>query len=926
MTDYRKTLNLPDTSFPMRGDLAKREPQFLATWEKQKRYQKLRQVCNGRPKFILHDGPPYANGDIHIGHAVNKILKDIVMKSRILSGFDTPYIPGWDCHGLPIEHAIEKIHGKNLPPAQFRALCREFAESQIARQKSDFSRLGVSADWDYPYKTMDFQTEADTIRALGKIYESGYLVTGQKPVHWCVECGSALAEAEVEYANHTSSALDVGFKVEEPLSLSSIFQNVKLLNDKPILTVIWTTTPWTLPANEAVAIHADYEYALVETPTAYLILANDLVSSLMERYGVDTHTIIAKTQGRTLEHVILQHPFYPKKVPIILGEHVTLDTGTGLVHTAPAHGHDDYLVGLRYHLPVESPVNGQGKFISTAPLLAGVSLQEATPVIIAQLTEKKLLIAQQKLVHSYPHCWRHKTPIIFRATQQWFIAMDVPGRGGKTLRDIAKAAVAQTQFFPDWGRARLEAMINQRPDWCISRQRTWGTPLAFLVHKETGELHPRSTEIIEKVAALVEKTGIEAWFNLSVAELIGEEEATNYEKLPDTVDVWFDSGATHYSVLSQRSELQYPADIYLEGSDQHRGWFQSSLLTSCAISGYAPYRQLLTHGFVVDGQGMKMSKSKGNVIAPQEVIDSLGADVLRLWAASTDYVGEISISDEILKRTTDSYRRIRNTLRFLLANIADFDIVSQAVAVEELMTMDRYLLTLTADFQATVASYYDRYEFHTAVQEIHHFCSEVLGAFYLDILKDRLYTTQSHSHARRSAQTAVWYITQVLLRVLAPVLTFTAEEAWSSLTQDPEESIFFHTWLELPSVKDKVALQHQWQTIREIRKTVQKEIEPLRAKGKLGSSLQAYVTLTLPQAEYELLAPLGDDLKFIFITSSAALKLGKRLEVEIAVSQYTKCERCWHYRKEVGTLQSYPLLCQRCVDNLYEKGEVRTHA
>lgn len=924
MTDYRKTLNLPETLFPMRGDLAKREPQFLATWLAQKRYQKLRQLCSGRPKFILHDGPPYANGDIHIGHAVNKILKDIVIKSRVLSGFDAPYVPGWDCHGLPIEHAVEKTHGKNLPPDQFRALCREFAETQITRQKADFIRLGVNGDWEQPYKTMHFQTEADTIRTLGKIYQNGYLIAGQKPVHWCMECGSALAEAEVEYENHTSQAIDVGFKIADTHNLHKVFQGIDLTN-KAVFAVIWTTTPWTLPANEAVSIHAEYEYALVETPFGLLILALELTPQLMERYGFGDYKILAKTQGQALEHILLQHPFYTKKVPIILGEHVTLEAGTGLVHTAPAHGHDDYLIGLRYKLPVESPVNGQGKFISTAQLVAGLSIKEANPVIIAQLEQNHALIAQQKLVHSYPHCWRHKTPIIFRATKQWFIAMDHAGKHGKTLRDIGVGAVEQTEFFPDWGRARLEAMIKQRPDWCISRQRVWGTPMTFLIHKETGELHPDSLDILEKVAKLVEKSGIEAWFCAEVSDLIGEE-AKDYEKLPDTLDVWFDSGTTHETVLNQRPELQSPADLYLEGSDQHRGWFQSSLLTSCITQNRAPYKQLLTHGFVVDGQGMKMSKSKGNVIAPQKIIDTLGADILRLWVASTDYVGELSISDEILKRTTDSYRRIRNTLRFLLANIADFDMSSQAVNVDHLLTIDRYVLALTHDFQQKMVDYYTRYEFHSAVQEIHHFCSEDLGAFYLDILKDRLYTTQADASARRSAQTVLWYITQVLLKVLAPILTFTAEEAWGIITNDIEESLFYHTWEDLPTIFDDKALQDKWSIIREIRKSVQKEIEPLRAEGKLGSSLEAEITLTVPQTHYEMLAELSDDIKFIFITSSVTLKIGDTLHIEVRVSQYTKCERCWHYRAEVGQINSRPTLCQRCIDNLYENGEERTHA
>ena len=925
MTDYRKTLNLPDTPFPMRGDLAKREPGFLKAWLDKKRYEKIRQICAGRPKFILHDGPPYANGDIHIGHAANKILKDIIVKSRTLAGFDAPYVPGWDCHGLPIELAVEKIHGKDIPAARFRELCRAFAEEHITRQMADFIRLGVSGDWENPYKTMDFHTEADTIRTLGKIYENGYLFAGQKPVHWCVDCGSALAEAEVEYEDHMSLAIDVAFPVVNIAMLSTVFPNINLSN-KTVSAVIWTTTPWTLPANQAVSVHAHFQYALVSTPQGLLILAHDLVETLMQQYEIDTYEIVGQTPGQALEHILLQHPFYSRQVPIILGEHVTLEAGTGLVHTAPAHGHDDYLVGLHYQLPIESPVNGQGKFISTTELVAGLSIKDATPVIIAALEQNKVLLNSKKITHSYPFCWRHKTPIIFRATKQWFIGMEQQGPTGKILRDVAAHAVADTEFFPSWGRARLEAMIHTRPDWCVSRQRNWGTPMTFLIHKETGALHPRSLEILEEVANRVEKAGIEAWFSASVADLIGEQEAADYEKLPDTLDVWFDSGSTHYTVLRQRPELAYPADLYLEGSDQHRGWFQSSLLTGCATVGHAPYKQLLTHGFVVDGKGMKMSKSKGNVVAPQKVINTLGADILRLWTASTDYVGELSISDEILKRITDSYRRIRNTLRFLLANIADFNALTHGVEVTDLSTIDQYMLSLTHTFQEKITALYDRYEFHSAVQDIHHFCSEELGAFYLDILKDRLYTTAANAAARRSAQTVLWHISHVLIRLLAPILTFTAEEAWIALTGNDEESVFFHTWASLPRVSNSEQLQHDWKIIRDIRAYVQKEIEPLRAEGALGSSLQANVALTVPETQYNILTRLGEDLKFIFITSAVTLDQGEAVSAVINVSDATKCERCWHYRAEVGHIADHPHLCQRCIDNLYGSGEVRLHA
>ncbi|MDP2761598.1 MAG: isoleucine--tRNA ligase, partial [Sideroxyarcus sp.] len=807
-------LNLPDTTFPMRGDLAKREPLMLAQWQAQQRYQRIRATAKGRPQFILHDGPPYANGDIHIGHAVNKVLKDIIIKSKTLSGFDAPYVPGWDCHGLPIELQVEKKHGKAIPAAQFRELCRAYAKEQIERQKKDFIRLGVLGDWDKPYLTMDFQTEADIIRALGKIREQGYLYQGRKPVNWCLDCQSALAEAEVEYEDKVSSAIDVGFEVKDVEALGRAL-GVSLPGDARVYAVIWTTTPWTLPANQAVSVHPDFEYRLAKTDKGYLLLVGDLLEACVQRYQL-TAEVVGSGKGRALENLPLQHPFYDRIVPLICGEHVTLEAGTGLVHTAPAHGVDDYVVGQKYNLPTDNPVGDDGKFISTTPPvgdtpLAGVFVWKANDIVLQAMAASGHLLHQEKVTHSYPHCWRHKTPIIFRATPQWFIGMeqksppppplpsgesgaerliaahrhtsDSPlsqrGAGGDlNLRDLANQAVAETRFFPSWGRARLEAMIRNRPDWCVSRQRNWGVPMPFFVHKETLQLHPRTPELLEQVARLVEQSGIEAWFSLNSAELLGDD-AAHYRKLSDTLDVWFDSGVTHASVLAKRAGLRAPADLYLEGSDQHRGWFQSSLLTGCAINGRAPFDALLTHGFVVDGSGHKMSKSKGNVIAPQKIFDSMGADILRLWTASTDYSGELTISDEILKRVVESYRRIRNTLRFLLANVSDFDIARDALPVAEWLEIDRYALALTQKLQDDLRADFDRYEFHFAVQKLLGFCSEDLGGFYLDILKDRLYTAGENSQARRSAQNALYHITQSLARLIAPILSFTGEEVWA---------------------------------------------------------------------------------------------------------------------------------------------------
>jgi len=920
-SDYKNTLNLPDTPFPMRGDLAKREPGWVKQWQEKNRYRQIRDKAAGRPKFILHDGPPYANGDIHIGHAVNKILKDIIVKSKTFSGFDAPYVPGWDCHGLPIELMVEKTHGKHLPPAKFRELCREYAASQIERQKADFIRLGVLGDWDHPYRTMDFKFEADIIRMLAEIQRAGYLYQGAKPVHWCVDCGSALAEAEVEYEDKTSPAIDVAFKVIDRAELAKRLH--ASLPDKPVYAVIWTTTPWTLPANQAVAMHPEFAYELHDTDKGVLILARELATSALERYKL-TSEVLTDFPGKVLEGLQLQHPFYDRQVPVILADFVTLDAGVGQVHIAPGHGHDDYLAGLKYGLKVDNPVGDDGKFYADTPLLGGQNIWDGNKTVLEILTNNGALLAQAKLQHSYPHCWRHKTPIIFRATRQWFIGMEVKGKGG-TLREIATQAVEATEFFPAWGRARLEAMMKNRPDWCVSRQRNWGVPIPLFTHKQTGELHPRTPELIEEVAKRVEQAGIEAWFSLDAAELIGTD-AAHYDKSSHTLDVWFDSGSTHACVLKQRPELAHPADLYLEGSDQHRGWFQSSLLTGCASDGRAPYQALLTHGFVVDGQGRKMSKSKGNVVAPQKVMDQYGADILRLWVATTDYSGELSISDEILKRVVESYRRLRNTLRFLLANTDDFDPQAHALPVEEWLEIDRYALAMTRKLQDELTAHYATYEFHLVAQKLQSFCSEDLGGFYLDILKDRLYTTARDSKARRAAQNALYHITQALTRLMAPILSFTGEEVHAVLGRNSEDSVFFQTWHALPEQVDETALLARWQQIRDYRAQVLKELEIARSAGQIGSSLQAEVILHVQPDIHALLASLGDDLRFVLITSKVELVPSEENRILVIASGHAKCERCWHYREDVGSDAAHPLLCGRCASNLFGSGEARRYA
>jgi isoleucyl-tRNA synthetase len=933
--DYRGTLNLPDTPFPMRGDLAKREPQWVKEWHERKIYQKIRAASRGRPKFVLHDGPPYANGDIHIGTAMNKILKDIIVKSRNMAGFDAVYVPGWDCHGMPIEVQIEKTYGKNIPVEETQRRARAYAAEQIERQKKDFQRLGVLGDWDHPYLTMDFANEAAEIRTLGKLLAKGYVYRGLKPVNWCFDCGSALAEAEVEYMDRKDFAIDVGFPFAEPEKVAKAFGLLELPTTRGWI-VIWTTTPWTLPGNQALNVHPEFTYELIDTSAGLLILAADLREACLARYGLEGRAI-ASCKGAALERIAFRHPFYDRLSPVYLGEYVTLEQGTGIVHSAPAYGVEDFISCRRYGMKDEeilTPVLGDGTYAASLPLFGGMSIWKANPKIVEKLREAGALFNAEETVHSYMHCWRHKTPVIYRATTQWFAGMDeVPGYRGmkpaETLRTTALRAVEATRFYPAWGQARLHGMIANRPDWTLSRQRQWGVPMPFFIDRGTGELHPRTPELLEAVAKEVEAGGIEAWQRIRPEDLLGPE-AVRYEKVKDTLDVWFDSGSTHETVLRgpHAAELKFPADLYLEGSDQHRGWFHSSLLVSCMLNGRAPYDALLTHGFVVDGQGRKMSKSLGNVVAPQKVSETLGAEILRLWVASTDYSGELSISDEILKRVVESYRRIRNTLRFLLANLSDFDPKRDALPPAQWLEIDRYAVALAADVQAGILADYERYEFHPAVARLQTFCSEDLGAFYLDILKDRLYTTRADSRPRRSAQNALYHVTQGLLRLMAPILSFTAEEAWRILGP-ADETIFVHTWYSFPRLPDAEALLSKWGRIRAFRAEVQKLLEALREAGRIGSSLQAEVDVSVNGEESDLLRSLDDDLRFVLITSRATVKPAAAAGGERIVagpSAHPKCERCWHYRADVGVDAKHPTLCGRCVSNLFGPGEPREHA
>ena len=937
MSDYKATLNLPATAFPMKAGLPQQEPKRLAEWKEKNLYKKIRQQAAGRPKFILHDGPPYANGDIHIGHAVNKVLKDMIVKSRGLSGFDAPYVPGWDCHGLPIEHKVEQKIGKaghKVDAKTFRDECRKYAANQVAGQKEDFVRLGVFGDWDNPYLTMDFSFEANIIRALGKIVDNGHLVKGFKPVHWCLDCASALAEAEVEYQDKASHAIDVGFTVVH----GSDFAVRTGITVEQAEVVIWTTTPWTIPANMAVALNSELDYVVVsgerEGVARQLVVAEALADSVVARAGLESVSRSASFVGEKLEGLLLNHPLYEREVPVILGEHVTIEAGTGCVHTAPGHGQDDFIVAKQYGIDVFNPVQDNGLFIADLGVVGGMHVSKANEPVIEVLKEAGRLIAHEKIQHSYPHCWRHKTPLIFRATAQWFISMDAAG-----LHKRAVETIDQVQWLPEWGKARIEGMLKDRPDWCISRQRTWGVPIALFVDRETSAPHPETPRLIEEVAKRVEKGGIDAWFELDASELLGDE-AEKYSKVMDTLDVWFDSGVTHFAVLDQNPALSTPADLYLEGSDQHRGWFQSSLLTSLGVRDAAPYRTVLTHGFTVDEQGRKMSKSLGNVIAPQEVTNDLGADVLRLWVAATDYRGEMTVSKSILTQMADSYRRIRNTARFLLANLNGFEPTENAVANEDMLALDRWVVDRAAQLQQEIIGLYENYQFHQIYQRIHNFCAIDLGAFYLDIIKDRQYTCQADSLARRSCQTALWHISEALVRWMAPILSFTAEEIWQHLPGERSESVFLAQWYdglaELPATAELG--RDFWLQVMQVKQAVNKSIEDARNQKIVRANLAADTVLYVDESLTNLLSRFGDELRFVTITSTATLKplaaapadlagtALSGLKVAITASAHGKCSRCWHHREDVGQHQAHPELCGRCIDNIDAAGEVRRYA
>lgn len=929
MSDYKHTLNLPKTSFSMKANLANQEPKRLANWTQNKIYEKIRTHFAGRDKFILHDGPPYANGDIHVGHAVNKILKDIVIKSKTLSGYDAPYVPGWDCHGLPIEHQVEKKIGKagvKVDANTFRKACREYAFKQVEKQKADFVRLGILGQWDKPYLTMNFDYEANMVRTLAKIIDNGHLSKGFKPVHWCTDCGSALAEAEVEYKNKISPAIDVMFAMDTDFNAKNIFGQD---NGLPTFAVIWTTTPWTLPANQAIAIHDDVEYALVALSDKNIILANDLVESVIKRCDINEYKVLGTCKGHALRDSKAHHPFYARIVPILHGDHVTTESGTGLVHTAPAHGVEDFQVGKMHSLPMDNPVSNNGCYTDSTPLFAGQFVFKANDSIVELLNENGRLLNLAKLDHSYPHCWRHKTPLIFRATPQWFISMTQ-----NNLRNQAQKTVNQTQWIPSWGKNRIEGMLEDRPDWCISRQRTWGVPIPLFIHKDTEQSHPNTQAILEKVAQKIEQGGIEAWFNADDAEFIQE---NDYIRVTDTLDVWFDSGASNACVLEQDPSLSYPADLYLEGSDQHRGWFQTSLLIGLARRNQAPFKQVLTHGFTVDAKGHKMSKSLGNVVSPQEVVNKLGGDILRLWVASTDYRGEMTVSDEILNRTADTYRRLRNTARFLLSNLEGFNPSTDIIPFEKLISLDQWAISKALEVQENIINAYNDYQFHTVSQQIHHFCSIDMGSFYLDIIKDRQYTASTNGHARKSAQTAMYHIIQALVRWMAPILSFTADEIWESMPNANANNILqLQEWYGQLHSADNHTF---WADIQEIRTECNKLLELKRSENLIGASLEAEITIYADKKHYEILAQLKDELRFVLITSQAKIAPLEDppsnandtqmdgIKVVIVKSSAPKCERCWHRRDDVGQNHEHPTICGRCVDNItHSEGEQREFA
>ncbi|WP_318482639.1 isoleucine--tRNA ligase [Photobacterium leiognathi] len=946
MSDYKDTLNLPETGFPMRGNLAQREPAMLKRWYDEDLYGEIRKAKKGKKSFVLHDGPPYANGDIHIGHALNKILKDIIIKSKTLSGFDSPYIPGWDCHGLPIELMVEKKVGKpgqKVTAAEFREKCREYAAGQVEGQKESFIRLGVLGEWDKPYRTMDFATEANIIRALGKIADNNHLLKGFKPVHWCTDCGSALAEAEVEYQDKVSLSIDVKFKAVDEAAVLAKFGCDADKGEGDVSIVIWTTTPWTMPANRAVAISADLEYALVQTPATEahpapqrLIVAAELVKDVMTRVGFEESEILGFCKGEELELLRFNHPFYSFDVPVILGDHVTTESGTGCVHTAPGHGQEDFVVGQKYNLEIANPVGSNGVYLPDTEIFAGQHVLKANEAVVEVLREHGSLLNFSKITHSYPHCWRHKTPIIFRATPQWFISMDKAGLRAKALGEIKNV-----QWMPEWGQSRIEGMIEGRPEWCISRQRTWGVPIALFIHKETQELHPQTSELIEKVAQLVEQKGIQAWWDLELTDVMSAEDAANYEKVLDTLDVWFDSGVTHYAVVDNRPEFNgNEPDLYLEGSDQHRGWFQSSLISSVAMKDKAPYKQVLTHGFVVDGQGRKMSKSIGNVVAPKDVTNKLGADILRLWVASTDYTGEVAVSDEILKRSADAYRRIRNTARFFLANLHGFNPETDCVPAEEMVALDRWAVGRAMAAQAEIVKDYEAYNLHAVTQRLMQFCSVEMGSFYLDVIKDRQYTAKRGGHAQRSCQTALYYILEALVRWMAPIMSFTADEIWNEMPGQRDKFVFTGEWFEgLFGLAEGEELNNEfWAEIQKVRGSVNKLLEAARNEKVIGGSLQAEVTLAANADLAAKLNKLEDELRFVLLTSKAQVVVAdskpegaqetdiEGLYVSVKASEAAKCERCWHHVADVGTIAGHEEICGRCATNIDGEGEERKFA
>ena len=944
---YKSTILLPATQFPMRGDLPKREPQTLARWYGEDLYARIRENAKGRPLWVLHDGPPYANGVIHIGHAVNKVLKDMIVKSKLMAGFDAPYVPGWDCHGLPIEHAVEKKHGKvgqKLDAAAFRVKCREYAGEQIELQRQDFKRLGVLGDWDNPYRSMDFRYEADMLRALARIFERGHVNRGFKPVHWCFDCQSALAEAEIEYADRTSPAVDVAYLAQDAAALAAAF-GATVDEGTQVAVPIWTTTPWTLPASVAVSLGAELDYVLAEGPARdggrqLLVLAEALAGPALKRYGVESVEVLGHARGQALENLLLRHPFYQRDIPLILGDHVSAEDGTGAVHTAPGHGQEDFAVGQaygingRYSAAELNPVDARGVYLESAPpagdaVIAGLHIWKANPLIVETLRGNGSLLAHEELKHSYPHCWRHKTPVAFRATPQWFISMEKAG-----LRRDALAAISDVQWFPDWGQARIAGMVDGRPDWTISRQRFWGVPIALFVERETREPHPDSAELMRKVAERVEREGVDAWYALDPAELLGDD-AARYDKVTDILDVWFDSGVSHFCVLEQRPQdgLRKPADLYIEGSDQHRGWFQSSLLSGVAMDGVAPYRQVLTHGFTVDAAGRKMSKSLGNVVAPQKVMDAMGADVLRLWIAAADYRQEMSVSDEILKRSADAYRRIRNTARFLLGNLNGFDPVAHLRPLDDMVALDRWIVHRAHLLQEKITAAYARYDFPEIVQALSNFCSVELGSLYLDVTKDRLYTMGEDSRGRRSAQSAMYRIAEAFARWIAPILAFTADEMWQHLPASTDTgprpgNVLFATWYEglAPLPADAPLSAEEFDRLLELRERVAAVLEPMRGSGEIGAALQAEISLRCGVAEQNRLAPLADELRFLLISGDVTLEPDDEavdIGISATPSDKPKCVRCWHHRADVGVDPEHPQICGRCVSNIEGPGEDR---